>query len=476
MKNKLFFLLFFIMYPFILSSQTINGYIKDDKGLPVVNVVVTDGFNFTTTDNDGKYKLSSDFKRSHFVYISTPSDFKIGIKEGFANSYFQRLDQAKTEYDFILERRNKKCSEFLFVPISDPQITRDSDLIRFKNETVLDLKDLTKTYSNLEIYGMSLGDIVGDRMDMFEPYKQSVSNLGLTMFSTIGNHDFDLRYPALNNKSDTTGGYAECQFERFFGPYNYSFNIGDVHFISLKNIDYYGGRKYKEKFGKEQLEWLKKDLSYVKPGTLLLISMHAALFNKSVISSNALDAKEFQKIVSKYNTHLFEGHTHYYENTIVSPNLYEHNIGAACGAWWQGNVNRCGAPNGYLVVSIKDNNIKWYYKAIGKSINDSQFRLYNRGDFKSEPNCIVANVWDWDPSYKIEYIEDGKKKGTLLQFNAVDQEFINMIDKITDKSNHSSYYKTNHLFKYKPSVGALKIKVIITNRFGDKFSKSINLK
>ena len=95
------------------------------------------------------------------------------------------------------------------------------------------------------------------------------------MFSVIGNHDHDLRYPALSNQKVTEESYAERIYEDHFGPYNYSFNVGDAHIITLKDIDYYKDKKYDERFGKEQLEWLKNDLSYVKPGTLVFINVHA---------------------------------------------------------------------------------------------------------------------------------------------------------------------------------------------------------
>ena len=77
--------------------------------------------------------------------------------------------------------------------------------------------------------------------------------------------------------------------------------------------------------------------------------------------------------------------------------LLEHNIGAACGAWWKSQVNRCGAPNGYLVMDVDGNQLKWHYKSTGHSI-DYQMRVYGKGDMLSQPQYVVVNVWDWDPS------------------------------------------------------------------------------
>ena len=49
---------------------------------------------------------------------------------------------------------------------------------------------------------------------------------------------------------------------------------------------------------------------------------------------NLRNADELAEVLKGYNVHVFNGHTHYFENSEVTPTLYEHNIGAACGAWW----------------------------------------------------------------------------------------------------------------------------------------------
>ena len=59
-----------------------------------------------------------------------------------------------------------------------------------------------------------------------------------------------------------------------FGPTDYSFNVGKVHIIAMKDIDYKGQRKYIEEFTPAQLDWLKKDLSYVTPGSTVFLNLH----------------------------------------------------------------------------------------------------------------------------------------------------------------------------------------------------------
>ena len=40
--------------------------------------------------------------------------------------------------------------------------------------------------------------------------------------------------------------YGEMEYNRHFGPADYSFNIGKAHVVTMKNINYVGGRHYIE--------------------------------------------------------------------------------------------------------------------------------------------------------------------------------------------------------------------------------------
>ena len=148
---------------------------------------------------------------------------------------------------------------------------------------------------------MTLGDNVWDAMGLFPLYKATVSNLGFTIFHTIGNHDFDLNYNDRHNTTDTSGKYAEQTYESFFGPTDYSFNIGNVHVVTMKSIDYFKNKEYTTKFSTEQLEWLKKDLSYVKSGSLVFLNLHAPTSNRSTDGSgNISNAAQLMKILKDY--------------------------------------------------------------------------------------------------------------------------------------------------------------------------------
>ncbi len=455
----------------VVNAAVVKGTVKDTDGNPITGVVVTDGKNFSVTDGQGCFRMNTDPLRNPLVYISTPADYELPQTNGVADGFYQYQDVKKKENEcnFVLKKRDKAIDSFVFIPISDPQVRNEHELNRFRNETVVDLRETVALFPEEEIIGMGLGDLVFDVMELSDPYKKAVSNLGLTMFQLMGNHDFNQKYVDMERTPLPENGYAESNYYRHFGPTDYSFNVGNVHVVAMKDIDYTGRKKYTERFTEEQLEWLKKDLSYVPKGSLVFLNVHAPVSNSTVTAGgNARNANALFNILKPYKVHIFSGHTHYYENTEPAPTIYEHNIGAACGAWWAGNVNRCGAPNGYLVVTVDGTDVKWRYKATGRPA-DYRFRLYKPGEFKSQADFVVVNVWDCDRTYMVNWYEDGKLKGAMQQFDDEDQDYIDM------KKGKKSGYHTRHLYRAKPSGKAKRIRIEVTDRFGEVFVQEVKL-
>lgn len=66
----------------------------------------------------------------------------------------------------------------------------------------------------------------------------------------------------------------------------------------MKDIEYLGDKKYYTQLTAEQLEWLKKDLSYVKTGTTVFLNVHAPIFNIA-------NSKQVLDVLKDYNVHIF---------------------------------------------------------------------------------------------------------------------------------------------------------------------------
>ena len=405
------------------SSFVFSGKVKDIKGKGIAGVVVNNGRSFVQTNSLGEWTLPTDTNVCKFVSISTPSSYVLPCQKSLAKGFYVRVDELvkdHSRHDFILEKRKKLSDKFYYIAISDPQVKNEHDMKRWKQESIRDLKGYVDTLSReREVVANTLGDLVFDSMNLYGEYAASFDGIKMTTFQCIGNHDFDKRYQDLHNMTLGTPVYGEQYYHRFFGPVNYSYNIGKVHVVTLKNINYVGHKKYIEAITDADLDWLKHDLSFVPKGSLVFLNMHAAGWNSTEGEGNVRNAEELADALKDYQVHVLTGHTHYFQNNVMDAQLLEHNIGAACGAWWKSQVNRCGAPNGYLVMDVDGNQLKWHYKSTGHSI-DYQMRVYGKGDMLSQPQYVVVNVWDWDPSCKVEWLQDGQAMGAMEKFVDVD--------------------------------------------------------
>lgn len=456
----------------VKTSFVFSGKVIDEAGKGIRGVVVNDGYNFILTDSIGAWKLTSDTTRSKFVSLTIPAAYKIHSTHGLADSFYVSVKSLvkSRNHDFKLEKRARHTDKFRYIAISDPQLANAHDLSRWNKETVPDIRRTVDAVSGYrEVVGMTLGDLVFDNMPLFREYAESVRGMGLTLFNCIGNHDFDRRFKPLGKMPVGSANYAEMEYNRWFGPVEYSFNIGRVHVVTLCNIDYNGNGSYVERLTKHQLEWLKKDLSYVPKGSTVFLNLHAPGWNTVDTRANMRNAAVLENILRNYNTHVFCGHTHLYQNVQVSRKLYQHNIGAACGAWWTSNVNRCGAPNGYLVVDVDGRRVRWYYKATGRPA-DYQFRLYPLDVFPAQKSSVVANVWDWDDECSVIWYQDDRFMGSMERFTGTDETFF------ASQKNNNMLVSTSHLFKARPVPGTALVKVVFTNRFGHKFTQTIDLR
>ena len=449
-----------------------SGKVTDTDGRGIAGVVVNDGLRFTQTDKQGAWTLTSDTVTSKFVSISTPAAYVLPQKEGLADGFYvsvRNLVKADGKHTFVLEKRAQQSDDFYYIAISDPQVRNAAEMKRWRQEAVPDIFETIDSLKQArEVVSMTLGDLVFDNMTLYGEYKESVKNSGSTFFQCIGNHDFDKRYQDLHNMGEGTPVFGEMMYHKYFGPTDYSFNIGKAHVVTMKNLNYVGNAKYIECMTGDQIEWLKKDLSYVPKGSLVILNMHAAAWNKVSAGGNIRNAAALKEALKDHNVHVFCGHTHFCQNNEVTPTLYEHNIGAACGAWWAGWVNQCGAPNGYMVVDVQGDQLKWHYKGTRRDFS-YQFRVYNKGEFRTQSSFVVANVWDWDSACRVVWYQDGKFMGDMEQFTGADQE------RSTQYSDPSKTPLTAHLFRAMPKDGAKEIRIELTNRFGETYSQTVRL-
>ena len=265
----LFSVLFAFLYLSLSAGNphiTVRGRICDDAGKPVCGVQVTDGKTIVVTDKKGGYELqTSDL--ADYVYYSLPSGYEHRTYDRCVPVFYKEIDksQASQKIDFALERSRRDQTRHTFIVWADPQVLLEEEFAQL-DEVVADLKGTIGQYDT-PVIAMSAGDNVFDRPNLIEAYKNCIAPLGIPFYHVIGNHDMDY-----NERSNELSDKTYC---RNFGPSHYSFNVGQIHYVALKDVFYYGDSyHYIGYVTEEQLSWLEQDLASVEKGNVFACQFH----------------------------------------------------------------------------------------------------------------------------------------------------------------------------------------------------------
>lgn len=438
------------------AAGNITGRVMAN-GKPLQNVVVTDSYSVVATDKNGRYSIDT-HSDARFITISTPAGYEFLHEDHITRQYLP-IDgiQDKTNADFSLQPLGKNDDRHQFVIWADPQVKNKKDVHKMMTESV---PDLQRTVAGLSagtlIHGICVGDIVWDNHDLFPEYNRAVKEAGIPFFQAKGNHDMDYRLGG-NETADQT-------FKKMYGPTHYSFNRGKVHYVVIDDVYYLGNeREYEGRITTQQLEWLQKDLAFVPKDHLLIVCTHIPVHN-SVKNNQELYAllKPFS------NCHIMSGHTHYNRN-VITDHIYEHNHGTVCGAWWTGPICEDGTPDGYGVYEVRGTELSWHYKSTGLE-KDHQLSLFIQPDAMGGQQ-LVANVYNWDPQWKVEWWADDVHKGELKSTPGLDPLAVATLKgpELPAARGFAEPRQTDHLFTQSLPAGYKKVKVRATDRFGNKY-------
>lgn len=352
---------------------TIRGTIYDDGGNRLAGVVVSDGAQCVKTDTQGVFELASDLEAAKFVFVSIPSGYSVPVKNGLP-IFFKRLSEEKLASDntyrleFILNKMNKNPERYSMMFVADPQPrTRNKahDRVAYHSlDCCNDLyRDMRETGAGIQsdrpCYAIMLGDIVHEDMSLFDKYiVDGTSKMGFPTFNVIGNHD--------NKPNATDDVDAASVFEDKFGPSNYSFNIGKIHYVVVDNMITGGGMGLRD----DLMQWLKSDLSYVDKSTTIMICSHAPMFMCDGVENytSARNGVEYASLLSGYKkVYAWAGHTHAMSHHVYGSdsqlkNIEAHTIVRATGELWTNEYQSSGTPRGYVLVDVNGDEVTWKFK------------------------------------------------------------------------------------------------------------------
>ena len=163
------------------------------------------------------------------------------------------------------------------------------------------------------------------------------------------------------------------------------------------------------------------------------------------------------------------GHVHINNNLDLAPGICECNLAAICGTWWTTEYCTDGTPAGYKVIEKRGDKLSWYFKSVGRDKN-FQMEVYGPGEVEEYPNAVVANIWDYDSTWTVEWYQDGKFMGPMQQVEAVSPEFIRQLNAVyADQGKKAPRYQSPrrniHYFLANPDSNAGKISIRV--RSGD---------
>lgn len=508
-------ILYVIVYSFLLlpaiAQNTITGYVfndvnknnkkdRNEKGLP--NVSVSNGRDVVLTNAEGKYSIIVD--NDNIVFVIKPKDYSFPVDAYNSPRFFHYHkplgSPATLKYtgvaatgaipksvDFPMLAANE-TNTFSVLVFGDPQPYNMTELNYFNESIVKDVKDAGK-YS----FGISLGDLVGDDLDLHEPYKKYIASIGLPWYHVMGNHDmnFDVTADSLSDES----------FEKNFGPNNYAWNYGSAHFVILDNIIYpdpRDGKGYQGGFRKDQLDFLENNLKNVDKSKLVVISYHIPLDNAEGGGNHFIDAdrQRFFSILKDFpNVLLMSAHTHFQEQLYYtqkhgwqgSKPLHEYNAGTTSGDWYSGKIGdkgypdgtmRDGTPRGYAYLNINNNQYDIQYQVMGAPA-DYQIEIYAPkviAKDKRTSALIYANFFMGHKDDVVEFrIDDGNWRKMSYTESIDPNYFKSLIDwdfseTVISGRRPSTPVMSKHLWSasvpFKLNAGTHTIEVRATDKYG----------
>lgn len=290
---------------FVFLDQNRNG-LRESNEPGIGAVSVSNGCDVTLTDASGHYQIS--LAATEILFISQPSGYAVTVDANQLPQFFYRhypdgtpaiIAGTSVEWlwpvtaatgplpasiDFPLQRQQNPSPAFSAYGFADPQARYEvgQDMVR---------EDLVNTLIGNPYqaqFGLTVGDIVFDTLSLYDRHKQMMALMDIPQWNLPGNHDINYESP--------NALFANETYKQHFGPTYYSFNHGNVHLVSLNNVEYAGAGKridndrYRGYISGRQLTWLRHDLEHVAKDKLIVIATHIPLIAEAVDASGAAPA------------------------------------------------------------------------------------------------------------------------------------------------------------------------------------------
>jgi len=363
--------------PVFAAAASISGVVFDDRngnGIRdaaepgLAGVAVSDGTAVVQTDTAGRYEIAA--ADGATLFVVKPRDWHPPVNAQNLPLFFRPPAPGPAGVDFPLTA-GAEPDRFRALVFTDPQPATPTE-VGYLERTLVDPLAGAPGFA----FGVTLGDVVFDRHDLFAPLNAAMARLGLPWYSLIGNHDLDL------GAGSDRGSAAS--FEAVYGPSTYAFHYGRVLFIALNNVRYLGGPRYIGGLREDQIAFIANLLRVTPREEPVVLMMHIPWFYPNPSNAETFRpadrARLFALFQDRPHTFWLSGHTHYQRHVFygasdgwrgASP-LHEYNVAAACGGFWGGPPDASGipvatmwdgTPPGYTILTVDGAEIRADYRA-----------------------------------------------------------------------------------------------------------------
>jgi hypothetical protein len=511
MKTTLIFTCAALLFISAIAQNKVTGYVyndvnqnnkKDRKEQGISNVSVSNGEQVVLTDKNGKYELS--LGHDNIISVIKPSGYQVPIDENNLPQFFyNHKPEGSPDLEFkgvpptgklpksvnFRLTKTEETNDFTALIFGDPQPYTLEQIEFFKKGIISEVEGLKNVP-----FGLSLGDLVGNDLSLFNPYIKAIEKVGIPWYNIMGNHDmnFDAK---TDNISDET-------YEVHFGPANYAFNYGRVHFIILDDILYPDPRDsdgYWGGFREDQLNFVANDLKFVPKDHLIVLAFHIPLSEPNGDSFRNEDRERLFELLKDYpNTLSLSAHTHIQRQDFFDKTLgwlrekphHEYNVGTTSGDWYSGKLNesgvpvstmRDGTPKGYAFIHFKNNQYNIEYKVAGKP-KDFQIEIFAPkvvAQGQRTKAGIYANFFMGNYKDTVMYRIDNGDWKTMVHIEDYDPAYVTLVcewdtsTELMGGRRSSNPIKSNHLWRgsipTNLGLGLHKIEIKATDMFGNQY-------
>jgi hypothetical protein len=405
------------------SAASVHGVVFDDRnangvrdaGEPgLAGVAVSDGVAVVLSGADGRYEIAA--ADGATIFVVKPRGWRPPVNAQNLPQFYHRLPAGAAVVDFPL-MASEEPDRFRALAFTDPQPVSLQE-VGYLERTLVDGLAGARGYA----FGVTLGDVVYDRHDLFAPINAAMARIGVPWYNLNGNHDLNL------NAGDDRG--ATASFEAVYGPSTYAFHYGRALFVALNDVRYLGGLRYIGGLRADQFTFLENLLRLTPRDNLVLLMMHIPWFYPSPANAETFRvadrARLFALLQDRPHNFWLSGHTHYQRHVFygaadgwrgVTP-LHEANVAAACGGFWGGPADASGipiatmwdgTPHGYAILTVDGADARVDYRA-AREPADHQISVHAPQTARAGVGYVSywANVFNGHDGWTVESRVDGR--------------------------------------------------------------------